>query len=74
MGRSETPEKRKNWLFAGSETEGRRAAAIMSSLATTKTDGREALAWLSDVLERPPTTKDRNFDKLLPHRWEPAAV
>ena len=61
---------KKNWLFAGSETAGRRAAAIMSLLATAKANGREAHAWLSDVLERLPTTKDRDIDSLLPHRWE----
>lgn len=63
---------RKNWLFAGSETAGRRAAAIMSLLATAKANGREPHAWLSDVLERLPTTKDRDIGSLLPHRWSAA--
>jgi transposase len=63
---------RKNWLFAGSEAAGRRAAAIMSLLATAKANGREPHAWLSDVLARLPTTLDRNIDTLLPHRWAPA--
>jgi hypothetical protein len=63
---------KKNWLFAGSETAGRRAAAIMSLLATAKANGREPHAWLSDVLERLPTTKDRDIEQLLPHRWETA--
>ena len=61
---------KKNWLFAGSESAGRRAAAIMSLLATAKANGREAHAWLSDVLERLPTTKDRDIEQLLPHRWK----
>jgi transposase len=61
---------KKNWLFAGSETAGRRAGAIMSLLGTAKANGREAHVWLSDVLERLPTTKDRDIDSLLPHRWE----
>lgn len=60
---------RKNWLFAGSEAAGRRAAAIMSLLATAKANGHEPHAWLSDVLERLPTTLDRNIGTLLPHRW-----
>lgn len=60
---------RKNWLFAGSETAGRRAAAIMSLLATAKANGREPHTWLSHVLERLPTTKDRDIATLLPHRW-----
>ena len=59
---------RKNWLFAGSEPAGRRAAAIMSLLATAKANGHEPHAWLSDVLERLPTTKDRDIGSLLPHR------
>jgi len=62
---------RKNWLFAGSETAGRRACAIMSLLATAKANGHDPHAWLSDVLERLPTTLDRNITTLLPHTWTP---
>jgi transposase len=57
---------RKNWLFAGSETAGQRAAAIMSLFATAKANGIEPHAWLTDVLTRLPTTKDRDIDSLLP--------
>ncbi|MEO8010551.1 MAG: IS66 family transposase [Dokdonella sp.] len=57
---------RKNWLFAGSETAGIRAAAIMSLLATAKANGIEPHAWLSDVLTRLPTTLDRDIETLLP--------
>jgi transposase len=57
---------RKNWLFAGSETAGKRAAAIMSLLATAKANGIEPHAWLTDVLTRLPTTKDRDIESLLP--------
>lgn len=57
---------RKNWLFAGSETAGQRAAAIMSLLATAKANGLEPHAWLTDTLTRLPTTKDRDIDSLLP--------
>ena len=63
---------RKNWLFAGSETAGKRAAAIMSLLATAKANGHEPHAWLTDVLTRLPTTLDRNIGDLLPHRWPSA--
>lgn len=62
---------RKNWLFAGSETAGKRAAAIMSLLATAKANGLEPHAWLTDVLSRLPTTKDRDIDTLLPLRNTP---
>lgn len=64
---------RKNWLFAGSQTAGRRAAAIMSLLATAKANGHDPHAWLTDVLTRLPTTLDRDIDTLLPHRWQPVA-
>jgi transposase len=57
---------RKNWLFAGSETAGQRAAAIMSLIATAKANGIEPHAWLTGVLTRLPTTKHRDIDALLP--------
>lgn len=62
---------RKNWLFAGSEPAGKRAAAIMSLLATAKANGRDPHAWLTDVLTRLPTTRDRDIGDLLPHLWQP---
>lgn len=61
---------RKNWLFAGSEQAGRRAAAIMSLLATAKANGLDPHAWLTDTLARLPTTLDRDIDSLLPLRKE----
>ena len=64
---------RKNWLFAGCETAGKRAAAIMSLLASAKANGHEPHAWLTDGLTRLPTTLDRDIDSLLPHRWKPTA-
>jgi hypothetical protein len=64
---------RKNWLFAGSEPAGKRAAAIMSLIATAKACGHDPHAWLSDVLERLPTTLDRDIDELLPQSWKPLA-
>ena len=57
---------RKNWLFAGSEAAGKRAAAIMSLIATAKANGIEPHAWLTDVLTRLPTTRNRDIDTLLP--------
>jgi transposase len=58
---------RKNWLIAGSESAGQRAAAIMSLLATAKANGLDPYAWLSDVLARLPTTLDMHLDSLLPY-------
>ncbi len=57
---------RKNWLFAGSQSAGQRAAALMSLIATAKANGLEPHAWLTDVLTRLPTTKDRDIITLLP--------
>jgi hypothetical protein len=65
---------RKNWLFAGSERAGERAAVIMGLLATAKANGQEPHAWLTDVLTRLPTTKDRDIGALLPHTWRPAGA
>jgi transposase len=43
---------RKNWLFAGSNTGGQRAAAIASLIATAKLNGLDPEAYLRRVLER----------------------
>lgn len=64
---------RKNWLFAGSESAGKRAAAIMSLIGTAKHNGHDPYAYLKDVLTRLPTHPDRRIAELLPHRWQPAA-
>jgi transposase len=57
---------KKNWLFAGSERAGRRAAAIQSLLATAKRNGIEPQAWLKDVIEKLPTWPNSRIDELLP--------
>jgi transposase len=57
---------KKNWLFAGSERAGRRAAAIQSLLATARLNGIEPLQWLKDTLEKLPTWPNSQIDALLP--------
>ncbi len=57
---------RKNWLFIGGTKAGPRAAAIMSLVATAKANGLCPQAWLTDVLTRLPTTRNRDIDSLLP--------
>ena len=42
---------RKNWLFAGSDEGGHRAAAIASLIGTAKLNGLDPEAYLRDVLE-----------------------
>ena len=63
---------KKNWLFAGSERAGRRAAAIQSLLATAKLNGLEPLGWLKETLEKLPTWPNSRIDELLPLREMPA--
>jgi transposase len=57
---------KKNWLFAGSERAGKRAAAIQSLLATAKRNGIEPQAWLKDVIEKLPSWPNSRIDELLP--------
>ena len=57
---------KKNWLFAGSERAGKRAAAIQSLFATAKLNGIEPSAWLKDTLEKLPVWTMRRIDELLP--------
>ena len=59
---------KKNWLFAGSERAGKRAAAIQSLLGTAKLNGLDPDAWLKDTLEKLPTWPNSRIDELLPLR------
>ena len=59
---------KKNWLFAGSERAGKRAAAIQSLFATAKLNDIEPAAWLKDTLEKLPTWPNSRIDELLPFR------
>ncbi len=62
---------RKNWLFAGSELAGQRAAIVMSLLQSARMHGHEPLAYLRDVLTRLPRQLNSQIEELLPHRWAP---
>ena len=64
---------RKNFLFAGSDTGGERAAIAYSIIASAKATGHEPFAYLRDVLARLPTTLARDLHTLLPWNWQPAA-
>jgi transposase len=57
---------KKNWLFAGSEAAGQRAAAIQSLLETARMNGIEPMAWLTDTLEKLPSWPNSRIDELLP--------
>jgi transposase len=57
---------KKNWLFAGSERAGQRAAVIQTLLGTAKLNGLDPAAWLKDTLEKLPTWPNSRIDELLP--------
>jgi len=59
---------KKNWLFAGSERAGKRAAAIQTLLGTARLNGLDPAAWLKDTLEKLPTWPASRIDELLPLR------
>ena len=62
---------RKNWLFAGSDDGGERAAAIYSLLGTAKLNGIEPEGYLRYVLERIADHPINRIEELLP--WNVAA-
>jgi transposase len=58
-----------NWLFAGSQRAGERAANVMSLIQSAKLNGHDPYRYLKDVLERLPTQPASRLEELLPHRW-----
>ena len=57
---------RKNWLFAGSDDGGDRAATIYSLIGTAKLNGLNPEAYLRHVLERIADHAINKIDELLP--------
>ena len=58
--------KRKNWLFAGSDDGGERAAAIYTLLGSAKLNNLNPESYLKYVLERIPDHPLNKIDELLP--------
>jgi hypothetical protein len=58
---------RKNWMFVGSMPAGRRAAVLMTLIASCKANLVEPWAWLRDVLTQMP--RGASLESLLPHTW-----
>jgi transposase len=65
---------RKNWLFAGSDRGGERAAAMYTLIATAKLNSVDPQAWLADVLRRIADHPARRLHELLPWNWEKPAI
>ena len=61
---------RKNYLFAGSDAGGRRAAAMYSLIETAKLNGLNPQAYLTDVLVRIADHPARRVAELLPRNWQ----
>lgn len=64
---------RKNWLFAGSDNGGDRAAGILSLIETAKLSGVEHEAYLREVLTRIADHPINRIEELLPWNLMPAA-
>ncbi len=60
---------RKNWTFCGSDSGGRRAAAIYTLIETCKLNDVDARAWLADVLARIADYPAKRITELLPWNW-----
>jgi transposase len=65
---------RKNYLFAGSDAGGRRAAAMYSLIETAKLNGVNPQHYLADVLDRIADHPARQIADLLPWNWKPAEM
>lgn len=61
---------RKNWTFCGSDSGGRRAAAIYTLTETCKLNDVDARDWLADVLARIADHPANKITELLPWNWK----
>lgn len=61
---------RKNWMFAGSDEGGRRAAIIYSLVASCALLKVNPFAYLRNVLERFPSCCPADLSQLTPKVWQ----
>jgi transposase len=64
---------RRNYLFAGSDAGGERAAAIYSLIETVRLNGLDPQAYLADAIARIGPHPTRHLADLLPYYWQPAS-
>jgi hypothetical protein len=64
---------RKNYLFAGSDEGGRRAAIMYTLIETARFNDVDPEAWLADIIARIADHPISRLDELLPWKWEGAA-
>lgn len=64
---------RKNWLFAGSQGGGRRAAILYTLIASCRVHGVDPFAYLKDVLLRVASHPVAKIEALTPAGWKAAA-
>jgi transposase len=60
---------RKNYLFAGSDAGGRRAAILYTLIETAKLNGLDPEAWLADIIGRIANHPAKRIGELLPWNW-----
>ncbi len=64
---------RKNWLFAGPDTDAGILARAMTIIETAKLNGLDPQAYLADIRYRIHDHKINRLEELLPWNWEPPA-
>lgn len=64
----------KNWLFAGSDNGGVRAAAFYTIIRTAVLNGIEPEAYVNDVIARIGSHPINRLTELLPWHWQPQAT
>jgi len=63
---------KKNWLFIGHPDAGQRSAILYSIIVSCQRHGKDPLAYLRDILSRPPRMSNRDdLAPLLPCNWTP---
>jgi hypothetical protein len=65
---------RKNYLFAGADAGGERAAVLYTIIETAKLNGLDPEAYLADILARIADHPAKRIDQLLPWQWTVSAT